>query len=116
MGDGQRVAFVRIGDESVPASDEQLMRLVLKGSNRSFDSLKTDIKEEDSAFSILANTFEERVQQRWNRKYLKSFGLVTDEGVLTNAGVLFSDDCRIPQSRLYCTRWTMMLQKAVSWH
>lgn len=105
VGDGQRVAFVRIGDESVPASDEQLMRLVLKGSNRSFDSLKTDIKEENSAFSILANTFEERVQQRWNRKYLKSFGLVTDEGVLTNAGVLFSDDCRIPQSRLYCTRW-----------
>ena len=30
---------------------------------------------------------------------------MTDEGVLTNAGVLFSDDCRIPQSRLYCTRW-----------
>ena len=105
VGDGQRVAFVRIGDESVPASDEQMMRLVLKGSNRSFDSLKTDFKVENSAFTILANTFEVRVQLHWNRKYLKSFGLVTDDGRLTNAGVLFSDDCMMPQSRLYCTRW-----------
>lgn len=105
VGDGQRVAFVRIGDESVPATDEQLMRLVLKGTNRSFDSLKTDVKVEDSAFTILANTFEERVQQNWNRKYLKSFGLVTEDGRLTNAGLLFSDDCSMPQSRLYCTRW-----------
>lgn len=105
VGDGQRVAFVRIGDESVPATDEQLMRLVLKGANRSFDSLKTDVKVEDSAFTILANTFEERVQQNWNRKYLKSFGLVTEDGRLTNAGLLFSDDCSMPQSRLYCTRW-----------
>lgn len=55
--------------------------------------------------SKLTNTFEERVQQHWNRKYLKSFGLVTDDGRLTNAGILFSDDCRMPQSRLYCTRW-----------
>lgn len=97
VGDGQRVAFVRIGDESVPASDEQMMRLVLKGSNRSFDSLMTDFKVENSAFTILANTFEERVQLHWNRKYLKSFGLVTDDGRLTNAGVLFSDDCMMPR-------------------
>ena len=36
---------------------------------------------------------------------LLSFGLVTDDGYLTNAGALFADDCWLSQSRLYCTRW-----------
>jgi len=105
VGDGQRVAFVRNGDESLPATGEQMVRLVLKGSNRTYDSLRTDKRVEDYSFAILANTFKERVQQDWDKKYLQSFGLVTDDGYLTNAGGLFADDCWLSQSRLYCTRW-----------
>ena len=58
VGDGQRVAFVRIGDESLPATAEQMVRLVLKGSNKTYDSLHTDYKVEDYSFTILANTFK----------------------------------------------------------
>ena len=105
VGDGQRVAFVRIGDESIPATAEQMVRLVLKGSNKTFDSLVTDYKVEDNTFVILANTFKKRTTQEWNKKFLVSFGLVTNTGVLTNAGALFADDCPLWQSRLYCTRW-----------
>ena len=105
VGDGQRVAFVRIGDESVPATAEQMVRLVLKGSNKTFDSLHTDYKAEDYSFTILANTFKDRTKQEWDKKYLLSFGLVTGSGNLTNAGALFADDCPLWQSRLYCTRW-----------
>ena len=105
VGDGQRVAFVRNGDESLPATGEQMVRLVLKGTNRTYDSLHTDKRVEDYSFAILANTFKERVQQDWDKKYLQSFGLVTDDGYLTNAGALFADDCWLSQSRLYCTRW-----------
>lgn len=105
VGDGQRVAFVRIGDESVPATAEQMMRLVLKGSNKTYDSLHTDYKIEDYSFTILANTFKTRTSQEWSRKYLLSFGLVTNTDCLTNAGALFADDCPLWQSRLYCTRW-----------
>lgn len=105
VGDGQRVAFVRIGDESLPATAEQMMRLVLKGSNKTYDSLHTDYKIEDYSFTILANTFKTRTSQEWNRKYLLSFGLVTNTDCLTNAGALFADDCPLWQSRLYCTRW-----------
>lgn len=54
---------------------------------------------------MLANTFKERTLQDWDKKYLLSFGLVTKEGFLTNAGMLFADDCNLSQSRLYCTRW-----------
>lgn len=105
VGDGQRVAFVRIGDESLPATAEQMVRLVLKGSNKTFDSLSTDYKAEDYSFTILVNTFKDRTKQEWNKKYLLSFGLVTGAGNLTNAGALFADDCPLWQSRLYCTRW-----------
>ena len=105
IGDGQRVAYVRIGDESVPATDEDMKRLVLNGTNRTYDSLRSDTLTEKSTFVILANTFEERTGQTFQKKFLKSFGLLTDDGWLTNAGALFSDDCSQSQSRLYCTRW-----------
>ena len=87
VGDGQRVAFVRNGDESIPATGEQMVRLVLKGSNQTYDSLRTDRRVEDHSFAILANTFKEH------------------DGYLTNAGALFADNCWLSQSRLYCTRW-----------
>jgi ATP-dependent DNA helicase RecG len=96
---------VRIGDESVPATAEQMIRLVLKGSNKTFDSILTDYKAEDYSFTILANAFKDRTKQEWNRKFLLSFGLVAGTGHLTNAGALFADDCPLWQSRLYCTRW-----------
>lgn len=105
VGDGQHVAFVRIGDESVPATAEHMVRLVLKGSNKTYDSLITDYRKDDNSFIILANEFKKRTEQDWNTKYLLSFGLVTSKGYLTNAGALFSDDCPLWQSRLYCTRW-----------
>ena len=105
VGDGQRIAFVRVGDESLPATAEHMMQLVLKGVNKTFDSLPTDYKAEDYSFTILANAFKTRISQEWNKKYLLSFGLVTNHGMLTNAGALFADDCPMWQSRLYCTRW-----------
>lgn len=105
VGDGQRIAFVRVGDESLPATAEQMVRLVLKGSNKTYDSLYTDYKAEEYSFTILANTFKDRTKQQWNKKYLLSFGLITESGNLTNAGALFADDCPLWQSRLYCTRW-----------
>lgn len=105
VGDGQRIAFMRIGDESLPATAEQMVRLVLKGSNKTFDSIRSNFKAEDNSFTILANTFKTRTEQEWDKKYLASFGLITQTGYLTNAGALFADDCPLWQSRLYCTRW-----------
>ena len=52
VGDGQRVAFSRIGDESLPATAEYMVRLVLKGSNKTYDSLITDFRQENNTFII----------------------------------------------------------------
>ena len=105
IGDGQRITFVRVGDKSIPATAEQMVRLVLKGSNKTFDSLHSYYKAEDHSFTILANTFKDRTKQEWDKKFLLSFGLVNSSGNLTNAGALFADDCPLWQSRLYCTLW-----------
>lgn len=103
--DGARTAFVRIGNESVTASSQQLLSLVLKGRNSTYDSLATDIRREEHSFIMLANTFKEQTHQQFDEKLLQSFGLVTPSGYLTNAGLLFADNCPVYQSRLFCTRW-----------
>lgn len=106
VGDGQRTAYIRVGDESLPATAEQMVRLVLKGSNKTYDSIHTSYRAEDNSFTILANAFKARTGQEWDKKYLLSFGLVNSAGNLTNAGALFADDSPMWQSRLYCTRWS----------
>ena len=104
--DGTRTAYVRIGNESVECNSQQLLSLVLKGTHMTWDSLPTQVDAGKHSFIILANTFREQTHQEWNDKYLESFGLVTPDGKLTNAGLLFVDNCTVFQSRIFCTRWT----------
>lgn len=104
--DGTRTAYVRVGNESVECNSQQLLSLVLKGTHMTWDSLPTQVDANKHSFIILANTFREQTHQEWNDKYLESFGLVTSDGKLTNAGLLFVDNCTVFQSRIFCTRWT----------
>ena len=104
--DGTRTAYVRVGNESVECNSQQLLSLVLKGTHMTWDSLPTQVDASKHSFIILAYTFREQTHQEWNDKYLESFGLVTPDGKLTNAGLLFVDNCTVFQSRIFCTRWT----------
>ncbi len=103
--DGRRVAYVRKGNESVPADSHELYNLVLKGSNRSWDSLVSNELREKHTFNTLERIYNERSGAKWEESLLESFGLVTEDGHLTHAGLLFVDHCPIKQSRVYCTRW-----------
>lgn len=104
--DGTRTAYIRVGNESVECNSQQLLSLVLKGTHMTWDSLPTQVDASKHSFIILGNTFREQTHQEWNDKYLESFGLVTSDGKLTNAGLLFVDNCTVFQSRIFCTRWT----------
>ena len=103
--DGKRVAYVRRGNQSIPATPRELFELVLCGSNRSWDSLVSNELREKHTFSTLEREYNRRSGGQWEEGLLSSFGLVTDDGHLTNAGLLFADRCAIPQSRVYCTKW-----------
>ena len=105
VNSGTHSAFIRIGDESVITNAHQLSALVLKGRNRTYDSLVTEYHLGELTFDTLAKTYQKQTGLPFEDKLLQSFSLVTDDGVLTQAGVLFSDQCPYRHSSLYCTRW-----------
>ena len=105
IGDKQRLAFVRIGNESVVADRIQLKSLVLKGAGRTYDSLPSNYRFEDMAFSKLRSVHYKRLQRSFEDSEFVSWGIVDENGNLTNAGALLADESPIRQSRIFCTRW-----------
>lgn len=105
VADGALEAYVRIGNESVKATPEELKRLVLRGKNTSYDSQNSTYKVEDYSYSKLRERYKKWTGSSFEEKDLLSFGLVNEDGYLTNAGALLADDSPIRCSRLFCTRW-----------
>ena len=78
---------------------------MLKGSRRSWDSLPSVYKRRDFSFEVLYATYHEKTKLSFEESDFQSFGLVTDDGHLTNAGALFADKSPVRHSRVFCTRW-----------
>lgn len=104
-GDGQLIAFMRIGNESVPATHSQLRELVLRGSGESYDSLKSRYDFDNMSFTKLKSVYKQRTGNTFEDTDYESFGLIGEKGNLTNAGVLLADETPVRHSRLFCTRW-----------
>ena len=105
IGDKQRLAFVRIGNETVVADRIQLKSLVLKGSGRTYDGLPSSYKFEDMAFTKLRSVYFRRLRRSFEDDEFVSWGIIDENGSLTNAGALLADESPIRQSRIFCTRW-----------
>ena len=103
--DGVTEAYIRVGNESIPAPDYVLNELILKGTNRSFDALVTDERQEDYSFTLLEATYRERTGLCFEPSDYFSFGLTDKNGFLTNAGRLLADQHIVYNSRIFCTRW-----------
>ena len=102
---GSLTAYVRVGNESVRADPLELNRLVLKGSRRSWDSLPSVYGRRDYSFEVLYSLYHEKTLHSFEETDFLSFGLVADDGRLTNAGALFADRSPVRHSRVFCTRW-----------
>ncbi len=111
--DGVRDAYIRIGNESIIAPDYMLRELILKGTNRTFDTLITDSKKADYSFTLLEATYLERAKLRFEATDYVSFGLATKEGFLTNAGKLLTDQHIVYNSRIFCTRWNGLTKGSI---
>lgn len=105
IGDKQRIAYIRIGNESVAADRLQLKALVLKGSGRTYDALPSTYKFKDMAFTQLRSACYKRLHRSFDDSEFTSWGIIDENGTLTNAGALLADDSPIRQSRIFCTRW-----------
>ena len=105
IGDKQRLAYIRIGNESVVADRLQLKALVLKGSGRTYDALPSPYKFTDMAFTQLRSACYKRLHRSFEDSEFTSWGIINENGALTNAGALLADDSPVRQSRIFCTRW-----------
>ena len=104
-GNGQLIAYLRVGNESVPASPIELQELVLRGTNTSYDSLKAHYNFDEMSFSKLKSVYKQNTGNSFEDTDFESFGIVNSKGELTNAGVLIADECPLRHSRVFCTRW-----------
>ena len=88
---GHQTAYIRLGNESIPA--------------RSYDSLETNIKKDNVSFTKLKSLYYLKTGNEFTDSDLESFGLVNKDSFLTNAGALLADEPIIKHSRIFCTHW-----------
>lgn len=104
--DGVHIAYVRRGDQSEEATTRELNELILRGMNQTYDALPSSYRVGDVSFTLLAATFKNLKKETFDlTKDLPSAGLVSDDGQITNGGLLLCDQGVLRQSRIFCTRW-----------
>jgi ATP-dependent DNA helicase RecG len=107
VNNGNKTTFVRIGEQSVVAPSHILNELILKGKRLSYDAMTSNVKFSDVSFTLFEATYRKKTRSAIDRKtdYI-SFGMMDEQGILTNAGLLFSDQCPMLHSRIFSTRWS----------
>ncbi len=103
--DGVKEAYIRSGNESIVAPNHILNELILKGTNQTYDTIKTRLRKADYSFTFLEATFFEQTHTKMTEADYLSFNLVDTDGCLTNAGALLADQNIYRHSRIFCTRW-----------
>lgn len=88
-----------------PIADDEL---ILKGTNRTWDTLKSEFEAKDFSFTLLESVYYNKTGNHLEPGDYLSFGLVTKDGYLTNAGALFTDISPFRQARIFCTRWNVL--------
>ncbi len=102
--DGNMIAFIRSGDQSIPAPTYILNELILKGTGQTYDSIMTNELKGNYSFSYLSSKFYNVLNSEMHDEDLISFSLCDDKR-LTRAGLLLADSNKLRQSRIFCTRW-----------
>ena len=105
-GDGNKVAYYRIGNESAPVPAAVLNELLLKGLHQTFDTLETKYRFSDYSYTLFEATYKQKTTNSVEKpRDYRSFGMLSNDDTLTFVGALFADQCPIYQSRVFCTRW-----------
>jgi ATP-dependent DNA helicase RecG len=67
--------------------------------------MPTEYKVSDLTFTALNAAFKRIKKLVLTEKDYASMGLSKPDGIVTNAGLMFSDECMLLQSRVFCTHW-----------
>ena len=82
--------YVRRGASSVPASDAEIRSMIKESSGDSFEESRAIVQ--NLTFEEAERAFSE-CGVAWGAPYMKTLGLVSDDGLFTNLGWLLSDQC-----------------------
>lgn len=82
--------FVRQGASSVPATESSIRRMIMETDGDSFEGMRS--MNQDLTFDAAAQEFKVR-SVPFGANYLKTLHLVNEDGIYTNLGLLFSDQC-----------------------
>jgi ATP-dependent DNA helicase RecG len=105
-GDGNKIAYYRIGNESAQAPAAVLNELLLKGLRQTFDTIETKYQFSDYSYTLFEATYKQKTSLAVDKpRDYHSFGMLSSDNMLTFVGALFADQCPIYQSRVFCTRW-----------
>lgn len=102
-----RVVYIRREAQTVLANPSEISALILSSKQKPFDSLITEYKFDETKFSNLNNKYKEKnnTQTGILLKQLQSKGAVTNDGFLTNSGLLFMDNTPLKNSNVACRIW-----------
>lgn len=82
--------YVRQGYSSVPATNTAIRHMIKETDGDRFEEMRS--LEQNLTFEIAEKTFEKR-NVAFGIAQMKTLGLVTQDGVYTNLGLLLSDQC-----------------------
>ena len=105
LADGANETYIRSGNQSIKAPRHILEELILKGQNKTYDSIITTYLKSNYSFTFFEATFLEKTLTRLTESDYISFALMNTDGFLTNAGVLLADQNLYRHNRIFCTRW-----------
>lgn len=113
--DGRKETFIRSGNQSIPAPKHILDGLILKGQNTTYDELPSKYDISDVSFTLLNATLKRETNKEINKdKDYISLELITKDRLVTNAGLLLSDQGLLIQSRIFCTRWKGLVKGSIN--
>lgn len=67
VNDGSKIAYVRLGNESIIAPSHILNELILKGQRLSFDAMSSKIRLTDVSFTLFEATFKQQTRSSIER-------------------------------------------------
>lgn len=112
--DGRKEAYIRSGNQSIPAPKHVLDNLILKGQNTTYDELPSKYDITDVSFTLLNASLKRETGKELNKnKDYISLELTTKDNKVTNAGLLLCDQGLICQSRIFCTRWIGLVKGSI---
>jgi len=97
----------RTGSVKMLLTGNSLTEFLLSKSGIDWDASPTfgGFKKDEHAFTVLTARYKKERGIKFSDSDFDSFGLVLQDGRLTNAGALLADDCPLRHSRVFCTRW-----------